>query len=79
MTQLGDEVQAGRQSDSHSFDEVDQRSAGEREVEVQPGRRKRQWFGLDVGLIAVLVYAVLPDDVAHPARLTAGTAVLMGI
>lgn len=80
MTQLDDEEQAGRESDSRSVDDVDQRSAGERDVEVKPGRRKRQWFGLAAGVaLAVLVYAVLPDDVAHPARLTAGTAVLMGI
>ena len=80
MTQVGDEEKAGRSSEGHDFDEVDQRSAGEREEEVQPGRHKRQWVGLGAGiLLAILVYLVLPDDVAHPARLTAGTAVLMGI
>lgn len=80
MTQVGDEEKAGRSSEGHDFDEVDQRSAGEREAEVQPGRRKRQWVGLGAGiLLAILVYLILPDDVAHPARLTAGTAVLMGI
>lgn len=37
MTLLDDEEQAGRESDSRSVDDVDQRSAGEREVEVKPG------------------------------------------
>ncbi|MFY2791656.1 DASS family sodium-coupled anion symporter [Rhodococcus sp. KRD162] len=80
MTQLGGEDKTGRRSEDQDFAEVDQRSAGEREAEVAPGRRKRQWIGLAVGLIlAALVYALLPDDVGHSARLTAGTAVLMGI
>lgn len=80
MTQLGPEEQAGRRSDSNDFDEIDQRSDGERAEEVKHGRRTRQWIGLVAGvLLAALVYAVLPDDVSHAARLTAGTAVLMGI
>lgn len=80
MTQLGGEDKTGRRSEDQDFAEVDQRSADEREAEVAPGRRKRQWIGLAVGLIlAALVYALLPDDVGHSARLTAGTAVLMGI
>ncbi|WP_197477934.1 MULTISPECIES: SLC13 family permease, partial [unclassified Rhodococcus (in: high G+C Gram-positive bacteria)] len=80
MTQVGDDEKAGRASEGHEFDEVDRKSAGEREDEVQPGRRKRQWVGLGAGvLLALVVYLVLPEDVAHPARLTAATAVLMGI
>ncbi|MGA9872582.1 MAG: DASS family sodium-coupled anion symporter [Rhodococcus sp. (in: high G+C Gram-positive bacteria)] len=82
MTHLGPEEQTGRRSNSNpnDFDEEDQKSAGERAEEVKPGRRKRQWVGLAAGvLLAVLVYTVLPDDVSHAARLTAGTAVLMGI
>ena len=80
MPQLGDEEQMGRRSEPKDFDEVDQRSAGERADEVKPGRRKRQWTGLAAGvLLAALVYVILPDDVGHAARLTAATAVLMGV
>lgn len=80
MTQLGPDEQTGRQSDVDGFEEVDQQSAGERAEEVKPGRRKRQWIGLASGvLLAVVVYAIMPADVEHAARLTAGTAVLMGI
>lgn len=80
MSQVSDEEESGRRADPNEFAEVDQRSAGERDDEVKPGRRKRQWVGLAVGLLlAVLVYAVMPADVDHAARLTAATAVLMGI
>ncbi|MFI8770597.1 SLC13 family permease [Gordonia sp. NPDC062954] len=68
------------QRSADQFDEVDRRSAGERAEEVKPGRRRRQWLGLGAGiLLAVIVYLVLPSDVDHPARLTAATAVLMGV
>jgi sodium-dependent dicarboxylate transporter 2/3/5 len=39
-----------------------------------------RWAGLVVGLVlALLVYVVMPADLAHPAKLTAATAVLMGV
>lgn len=80
MSQLSDEEESGRRADPNEFAEVDQRSAGERDHEVKPGRRKRQWVGLAAGLLlAGLVYAVMPDEVDHSARLTAATAVLMGL
>lgn len=80
MAHLGPEEQTDRQSTADAFDEVDQKSAGERAGEVKPGRRTRQWVGLAAGVVlAVAVYVVLPEDVGHPARLTAGTAVLMGV
>ncbi|AZG43802.1 SLC13 family permease [Gordonia insulae] len=88
MAQLGNAEQdkgaAGRsapqESDPREYDEVDQQSAGERAEEVEPRRRKRQWVGLAAGpLLAALVYVVMPTDVDHGARLTAATAVLMGI
>lgn len=80
MAHLDPEEQSDRRSAPGEFDEIDQRSAGERADVVKPGRRKRQWIGLAAGvLFAVVVYIALPNDVEHAARLTAGTAVLMGI
>ncbi|WP_207890810.1 DASS family sodium-coupled anion symporter [Rhodococcus sp. Eu-32] len=80
MATSGSEEQTDRRQEAGDFDEVDNKSAGERAEEVKPGRRKRQWIGLVAGVaLAALVYAILPADVEHAARLTAGTAVLMGI
>lgn len=80
MAHLGPEEQTDRGSENNEFDELDQRSAGERADEVKPGRRRRQWVGLAAGvLFAAVVYVALPNEVEHAARLTAGTAVLMGI
>lgn len=57
---------------------TDDRSEGMRAEPEPSGRARRQWVGLAVGpLLAVLVYVVLPDDLGHPGRLTAATAVLM--
>ncbi len=47
MAHLGPEEQTDRGSENNEFDELDQRSAGERADEVKPGRRRRQWGGGD--------------------------------
>ncbi|MDF6101328.1 SLC13 family permease [Gordonia hongkongensis] len=75
---------AGRVSGSpdpqQDFDEIDHQSAGERADEVAPKTRRRQWIGLLAGVaLAALVYAILPAEVGQGARLTAATAVLMGL
>lgn len=60
--------------------EVDQQSPGERSPEIEPRTRKVRYAGLGAGLLAaLLVYLVMPGDVAHPARLTAATAILMAV
>lgn len=60
--------------------EVDQRSPGERAPAVPQRSHRIKWTGLVVGLaLALLVYVVMPADLAHPAKLTAATAVLMGV
>ncbi|WP_442902762.1 SLC13 family permease [Gordonia sp. SGD-V-85] len=42
--------------------------------------RRRQWIGLLAGVaLAALVYVILPAEVGQGARLTAATAVLMGL
>ncbi|GEO96590.1 SLC13 family permease [Kocuria turfanensis] len=52
--------------------------------EQAPAERRKthrvRWTGLVAGLaLSLSVYAVLPADLAHPAKLTAATAVLMGV
>ncbi|GAA3697520.1 DASS family sodium-coupled anion symporter [Zhihengliuella alba] len=47
---------------------------------VEPRTNKRRWIGLAAGLLAAfLVYFSMPQDLDPAARLTAATAVLMGI
>lgn len=60
--------------------DADLRSPGERAPAEQPKTHRIRWTGLVVGLVlALLVYFVMPADLAHPAKLTAATAVLMGV
>ncbi len=58
----------------------EQRSPGERDEAVPRTEHLRNVIGVFAGLAAaVLVYAIMPGDLAHNARLTAGVAVLLGI
>ena len=60
--------------------EVDQKSPGELDPAVPRGEFLRSVIGIAAGLLAaVLVYLVMPGDLAHNARLTAAIAVLLGI
>lgn len=60
--------------------EVDQKSPGELDSAVPRGEFLRSVIGAVAGLLAaVLVYLVMPGDLAHNARLTAAMAVLLGI
>ncbi|GAB3550943.1 SLC13 family permease [Arthrobacter tumbae] len=60
--------------------DVDFQSPGERAPAEDPKTHRIKWTGLAVGLaLALLVYLVMPGDLAHPAKLTAATAVLMGV
>ncbi len=60
--------------------EVAKKSPGERDPGLEPRPARIRWAGLAAGLLgALLVYAVMPGDVAHAAKLTAATAVLMGV
>ena len=66
--------------DPHRGEEVDFQSPGERAEAEKPRTRTVRWIGLAGGLLlAVLVYTLMPQDVPHAARLTAATAVLMGV
>ncbi|MCX2929346.1 DASS family sodium-coupled anion symporter [Mycobacterium sp. CVI_P3] len=59
--------------------EVDERSAGEHTAEKK-STSVRRWIGFGGGLLlAVLVYLLLPADLSHAAKVTAGIAVLMGM
>ena len=59
---------------------AEHRSPGEEAAPVHAKTHRIRWAGLVVGLVlALLVYVVMPADLAHPAKLTAATAVLMGV
>lgn len=69
----------GQAADPGRAAETDTLSPGEREPQKSRRTVRIQWLGLAAGvLLGLLVYLVMPDDVAHEARLTAATAVLMG-
>ncbi|MDO5368688.1 SLC13 family permease, partial [Kocuria sp.] len=65
--------------DPHRGEEVNFQSPGERAEAEDPKTHRIKWLGLIAGLaLALLVYFLMPGDVAQGARLTAATAVLMG-
>ncbi|MFF0904499.1 UNVERIFIED_CONTAM: DASS family sodium-coupled anion symporter [Kocuria sp. CPCC 205316] len=60
--------------------DADHRSPGEQAPPEHAKTHRIKWAGLVVGLVlALLVYVAMPADLAHPAKLTAATAVLMGV
>ncbi|MDY6999213.1 MAG: SLC13 family permease [Actinomycetota bacterium] len=66
--------------DPHGHDEVDGESAGERAPAENTSTFRRRCIGFGGGLLlALLVYLVLPADLAHAAKVTAAIAVLMGL
>ncbi len=69
----------GLEADPHRAEAVDHQSEGARAPEKSARTVFQRRLGLVIGLaLALLVYALLPDDLAHMGRLTAATAVLMG-
>lgn len=76
--QPGDHLH-GLEADPHRGEEINFKSPGERAEAEPAGSHRLKMFGLAGGFAAaVLVYFVLPD-IGHDARLTAATAVLLGI
>ncbi|WP_424347423.1 SLC13 family permease [Kocuria sp. CH-021] len=60
--------------------ESDHRSPGERAPAEHHKTHRIKWSGLVAGLVlALLIYVLLPADLAQHARLTAATAGLMGV
>lgn len=60
--------------------EIDMRSAGEREPGISRSTLRIRWTGFLLGLIfSTLIYAIMPADVGHAAKLTAAVAVLMAV
>ncbi|WEV76906.1 DASS family sodium-coupled anion symporter [Janibacter cremeus] len=66
--------------EADNWEDPDQRSAGERKGdEPERATRVRRW-GMLAGVVGALaVYWLMPGDAPSAARVTAGTAVLMGI
>lgn len=61
-------------------EDADQQSAGERAPAEKMSTFRTRWFGFGGGLLlAAVVYLVLPADLAHPAKVTAAVAVVMGV
>lgn len=70
----------GFEQDPHGGAEVEHQSPGERAPAEDYSAHRRRWVGFGVGLaLALLVYFVLPGDLAHAAKVTAAVAVLMGV
>ncbi|WP_040160435.1 SLC13 family permease [Mobilicoccus massiliensis] len=70
----------GLEADPRRGEEIEFRSPGERAEPEPAGTQRLRIAGLVGGLAAaLLVYFVMPGDVPAHARLTAATAVLMGI
>ncbi|MGO1165440.1 MAG: SLC13 family permease [Janibacter sp.] len=66
--------------DPHQGGDIAEESPGERAPDLDPRTNRLRWVGLAAGLVAaLLVYVIMPGDVPSAARVTAGTAVLMGI
>lgn len=66
--------------DPHRGEEIEFRSPGERAPAEATRTVRIRWIGLIGGLVlGLLVYFLMPGDVPQPARLTAATAVLMGV
>ena len=60
-------------------EEVERRSPGERAPAFPSRTIKIRWGGFLAGLAGALLVYLLMGDVEHPAKLTAATAVLMGV
>lgn len=70
----------GYEPDPHRGEEIEQKSPGERAEPPTARTVRNRFVGLTAGLVgALVVYLVMPADLAPSARVTAATAVLMGI
>ena len=70
----------GYEPDPRRGEEIEQQSPGERAEALPATTWRNRLVGLAAGLVgAVLVYVLLPGDLAHSAKVTAATAVLMGL
>lgn len=75
----GDHLKRFR-ADPREGAEIDYQSPGERAPAEDPKFNRRRWIGIAAGLVvAFLIYFIMPADVPHNAKLTAATAILMGI
>lgn len=70
----------GYEPDPHRGEDVDQKSPGELAAAPAPRTVRNRVVGLSAGVVgALLVYVIMPADLASSARVTAATAVLMGV
>lgn len=60
--------------------EINTQSPGERAPAELPSINLRRWVGFAVGIaLAIITYFILPDSLSHAGKVTAATAVLMGV
>lgn len=58
--------------------EIDFQSPGERAPGISASTSRMRWTGVAAGIVlSLVVFAIMPDNVPHNARLTAAVAVLM--
>ncbi|MBK8434973.1 MAG: DASS family sodium-coupled anion symporter [Austwickia sp.] len=70
----------GLEPDPHRGEAIDHQSEGARAPQESVRTTFKRRLGLIGGLVmAVALYVLLPDDLSHQGKLTAATAVLMGI
>ncbi|WP_420174393.1 SLC13 family permease [Luteococcus sp. OSA5] len=65
--------------DPRRGEEINQQSPGERAPAVEEKTNRFRWAGLVAGLLAAAAVYLAMGSVAHSAKLTAATAVLMGV
>lgn len=67
-------------TDPRRGEDIEQQSPGERAPAIASGTIRLRWAGIAAGLAgALLVYFLMPGEAPPAARLTAATAVLMGV
>ncbi|MDO5498217.1 MAG: DASS family sodium-coupled anion symporter [Propionibacteriaceae bacterium] len=70
----------GLRAEDREGEDIEQKSPGERAPGIDRKTLTRQVIGVLVGIAAaLLIYFIMPADLAHEAKLTAATAILMAV
>lgn len=80
MSDASEQSPQSPQGQRASAAQEDHRSPGERAEDEERGTHRRRWIGFGLGLVlALVVFAMMPEQVGQNARLTAAVAVLMAV